>query len=79
MSYLFGSGNERLTDRLCTILFLATIPYIPLSYALVIVTYYRRHLLASCHLHIMLADVCDTYTCGMCNLEFDFRVILHYP
>ncbi|GFW90034.1 transposable element Tc1 transposase [Trichonephila clavipes] len=44
------------------IYFFATIPYIPLSYTLVIVTYYPRHLVVSCNLHILLQDVCDNST-----------------
>ena len=59
--------------------FFATIPYIPLFNTLVIVTYYRRHLVASCHLHIILADVCDNSTGELFTFEFDFRVILNYP
>ena len=59
--------------------FFATIPYIPLSYTLVIVTYYWRHLVASCNLHIILEAVCDNSTGEIFTFEFDFRVILNYP
>ncbi|GFV88639.1 hypothetical protein TNCV_1244491 [Trichonephila clavipes] len=42
--------------------FFVTIPYIPLSSTLVIVTYYPRHLVVSFNFHILLQDVYDNST-----------------
>ena len=49
--YLFSSITERLTEPCEQFYFFAAIPYISLFCTLVIVTYYRRHLVTSCNFH----------------------------
>ncbi|GFX40437.1 transposable element Tcb1 transposase [Trichonephila clavipes] len=60
------------------VLELVVLPY-PLSYTLVIVTYYPRYPVVSCNLHILLKDMCDNSTGELFILEFNFCVILNYP